>query len=34
MEVQYLNGSIKLRGFHYIQNIARPKMAIKLNGSV
>lgn len=34
MEVQYLNGSITLRGFHYIQNIAPPKMAIKLNDLV
>lgn len=30
MEVQYLNGSTTLTGFHYIQNIALPKMAVKI----
>lgn len=30
MEVQYLNGSTTLTGYHYIQNIAPPKMAVKI----
>lgn len=32
MEVQYLNGSTTLTGFHYVQNISPPRMSVKLSG--
>jgi hypothetical protein len=32
MEIQYLMGSSTLTGFHYVANIIRPKMAVKLDG--
>ena len=31
MEIQHLKGQIASTGFHYIQNIALPKMAVKLS---
>jgi hypothetical protein len=32
MEIQYLMGTSTTTGFHYVANIARPKMALKLDG--
>lgn len=32
MEIQYLMGTSTTTGFHYVPNIARPKMALRLGG--
>lgn len=32
MEIQHAKGTSSVTGFHYIPNILRPKMAVKLNG--